>query len=120
MAGYYNKNHLFGISHSRIARYEILWKIIQERLEKNGKCETQGKPENGGVSEKLEQYRDLLMTDLYLREKCKEPPNLCKRFKRLQGLCPRIFPEGREDTRAFIWLRRLRFQANGKMATWNH
>ena len=39
MAGYYNKNHLFGISHSRIARYEILWKIIQERLEKNGKCE---------------------------------------------------------------------------------
>lgn len=58
MAGYYNKNHLFGISHSRIARYEILWKIIQERLEKNGKCETQGKPENGGVSEKLEQYRD--------------------------------------------------------------
>lgn len=34
MAGYYNKNHLFGISHSRIARYEILWKIIQERLEK--------------------------------------------------------------------------------------
>ena len=71
MAGYYNKNHLFGISHSRIARYEILWKIIQERLEKNGKCETQGKPENGGVSEKLEQYRDLLMTDLYLRENVK-------------------------------------------------
>ena len=34
MAGYYNKNHLFGISHSRIARYEILWKIIQERLKK--------------------------------------------------------------------------------------
>ena len=74
MAGYYNKNHLFGISHSRIARYEILWKIIQERLEKNGKCETQGKPENGGVSEKLEQYRDLLMTDLYLRENVKSRP----------------------------------------------
>ena len=75
MAGYYNKNHLFGISHSRIARYEILWKIIQERLEKNGKCETQGKPENGGVSEKLEQYRDLLMTDLYLRENVKKRPD---------------------------------------------
>ena len=78
MAGYYNKNHLFGISHSRIARYEILWKIIQERLEKNGKCETQGKPENGGVSEKLEQYRDLLMTDLYLRENVKSLPTFAR------------------------------------------
>ena len=78
MAGYYNKNHLFGISHSRIARYEILWKIIQERLEKNGKCETQGKPENGGVSEKLEQYRDLLMTDLYLRENVKSHPTFAR------------------------------------------
>ena len=67
MAGYYNKNHLFGISHSRIARYEILWKIIQERLEKNGKCETQAMAENVNISEKLELYRDLLMTDLYLR-----------------------------------------------------
>ena len=78
MAGYYNRNHLFGISHSRIARYEILWKIIQERLEKNGKCETQGKPENGGVSEKLEQYRDLLMTDLYLRENVKSRPTFAR------------------------------------------
>lgn len=78
MAGYYNKNHLFGISHSRIARYEILWKIIQERLEKNGKYETQGKPENGGVSEKLEQYRDLLMTDLYLRENVKSRPTFAR------------------------------------------
>ena len=78
MAGYYNKNHLLGISPSRIARYEILWKIIQERLEKNGKCETQGKPENGGVSEKLEQYRDLLMTDLYLRENVKSRPTFAR------------------------------------------
>ena len=78
MAGYYKKNHLFGISHSRIARYEILWKIIQERLKKNGKCETQGKPENGGVSEKLEQYRDLLMTDLYLRENVKSRPTFAR------------------------------------------
>ena len=81
MAGYYNKNHLFGISHSRIARYEILWKIIQERLEKNGKYETQGELENGAVSEiseKLEQYRDLLMTDLYLRENVKSRPTFAR------------------------------------------
>lgn len=78
MAGYYNKNHLFGISHSRIARYEILWKIIQERLEKNGKCETQAMAENVDISEKLELYRDLLMTDLYLRENVKSRPTFAR------------------------------------------
>ena len=78
MAGYYNRNHLFGISHSRIARYEILWKMIQEKLGKNGKYETQGEPENGGVSEKLEKYRDLLMTDLYLRENVKSRPTFAR------------------------------------------
>ena len=107
MAGYYNRNHLFGISHSRIARYEILWKIIQEKLGKNGKYETQGELENGAVSEiseKLEKYRDLLMTDLYLRENVKKRPDFAgdytlqkdelryineeKRSKRFQGLCP--------------------------------
>ena len=81
MAGYYNRNHLFGISHSRIARYEILWKIIQEKLEKNGKYKTQGELENGAVSEiseKLEKYRDLLMTDLYLRENVKSRPTFAR------------------------------------------
>lgn len=81
MAGYYNRNHLFGISHSRIARYEILWKMIQTKLEKNGKYETQGKLENGAVSEiseKLEKYRDLLMTDLYLRENAKSRPTFAR------------------------------------------
>lgn len=78
MAGYYNKNHLFGISHSRIARYEILWKIIRERLEKNGKCETQAMAENVNISEKLELYRDLLMTDLYLRENVKSRPTFAR------------------------------------------
>ncbi len=81
MAGYYNKNHLFGISHSRIARYEILWKIIQEKLEENGKCENKGKAENAenaGISEKLELYRDLLMTDLYLRENVKSRPTFAR------------------------------------------
>lgn len=78
MAGYYNKNHLFGISHSRIARYEILWKIIQERLEKNGKYETQAMAENVNISEKLELYRDLLMTDLCLRENVKSRPTFAR------------------------------------------
>ena len=90
MAGYYNKNHLSGISHSRIARYEILWKMIQVKLEKSGRYETyetyetyeshepRGTEENPGISEKLELYRDLLMTDLYLRENVKSRPSFAR------------------------------------------
>lgn len=87
MAGYYNKNHLSSISHSRIARYEILWKMIQTKLEKSGKYEThkncesheiRGTEENAGISGKLELYRDLLMTDLYLRENVKSRPTFAR------------------------------------------
>ena len=91
MAGYYNKNHLFGISHSRIARYEILWKIIQERLEKNGKCETQAMAENVNISEKLELYRDLLMTDLYLRENVKSRPTFARDLSRSKDFVREFF-----------------------------
>ena len=48
---------------------------------KNGKYETQGELENGAVSEiseKLEKYRDLLMTDLYLRENVKSRPTFAR------------------------------------------
>ena len=87
MAGYYNKNHLSGISHSRIARYEILWKMIRVKLEKSGRYEThetyeshepRGIEESPGISEKLELYRDLLMTDLYLRENVKSRPSFAR------------------------------------------
>lgn len=90
MAGYYNKNHLLGISHSRIARYEILWKMIQVKLGKSGRYEThetyetyeshapRGTEVNPGISGKLELYRDLLMTDLYLRENVKSRPTFAR------------------------------------------
>ena len=90
MAGYYNKNHLSGISHSRIARYEILWKMIRVKLEKSGRYKAyetyetyeshkpRGTEENPGISEKLELYRDLLMTDLYLRENVKSRPSFAR------------------------------------------
>ena len=75
MAGYYNRNHLFGISHSRIARYEILWNIIQEKLEET---ENNNLSDSGKNAERLELYRDLLMTDLYLRENVKSRPNFAR------------------------------------------
>lgn len=63
---YYETNRLMGISHSRLARYEILYRFINgEVLEKSG-------------DEKREIYRDLLMYDLYLRENVKSRPSFAR------------------------------------------
>lgn len=59
MADYYRGHGLTGISHSRIARYDIFWEMI------------------GGLEldeSRREIYRDLLIYDLYLRENVKSRP----------------------------------------------
>ncbi len=66
MAGFYREQGYAGINHSRIARYEILWRMI---------C---GLTEDGG---RREIYRDELVFDLYLRENSKSRPE----FARDQG-----------------------------------
>ena len=58
LAGYYENRGLFGISHSRMARYDILEQFIGTL-----------------VPEKLPKYRDLLVYDLYLRENLKSRPS---------------------------------------------
>ena len=62
MSLYYRENGLTGMSHSRIARYEILYLIICRR------CAP-------GAAEK---YRDQLMYDLYLRENVKSRPSFAR------------------------------------------
>lgn len=57
LAEYYDKQGLLGISHSRMARYEILERFIGQR-----------------VPEKLPLYQDCLVYDLYLRENLKSRP----------------------------------------------
>lgn len=70
MAAYYRENQLMGISHSRIARYEILYRIIDLHL-----CGGDGpEPDRETAGNSLERYRDLLMYDLYLRENVKSRP----------------------------------------------
>ena len=58
LAEYYERQGLFEINHSRMARYEILFEFVRT--------------ETGGC---LEAYRDLLMYDLYLRENIKSRPS---------------------------------------------
>lgn len=66
LAEYYEENRMTGISHSRLARYEILYRFINEKVPdiQNGK--------------KAERYRDLLMYDLYLRENVKSRPSFAR------------------------------------------
>ena len=59
LADYYEKNGLFGFSHNRLARYEILSNFLKEKF----------------AEEELPKFRDALMYDLYLRENLKSRPS---------------------------------------------
>ena len=61
LADYYEMHGLFGLSHSRIARYEIFYRFLSERF--------------AGDEKKLSGFRDGLMYDLYLRENVKSRPS---------------------------------------------
>lgn len=60
LADFYEEKGLFGFSHSRLARYEILYEFLRSRFE--------------GREELLAKFRDRLMFDLYVRENLKSRP----------------------------------------------
>ena len=59
MAGDYDEQHLTGLNHSRLARYEIFHDLISRRAEQ----------------ERMSMFEDALMCDLYLRENAKSRPS---------------------------------------------
>ena len=59
MAGYYGEQHLTGLNHSRLARYEIFHDLISRKVE----------------PERMSMFEDALMCDLYLRENAKSRPS---------------------------------------------
>ena len=59
MAGYYDEQHLTGLNHSRLARYEIFHDLISRKVEQ----------------ERMGMFEDALMCDLYLRENAKSRPS---------------------------------------------
>ena len=63
LARYYEREGLDRLSHSRMARFEILWNFISGL---------------GLGAETMEEYRDALMTDLYLRENAKSRPSFAR------------------------------------------
>ena len=75
LAEYYEKNGLTGISHSRLARYEILYRFMEEdmREEERDHVTAAKVPETGQPF--LVDFRDSLMYDLYVRENIKSRPS---------------------------------------------
>lgn len=59
MARYYDENHLTGLYHSRLARYEIFHALIRQKV----------------GDDRLGALEDALMCDLYLRENAKSRPS---------------------------------------------
>lgn len=59
MARYYDENHLTGLNHSRLARYEIFHALIRQKV----------------GDDRLGALEDALMCDLYLRENAKSRPS---------------------------------------------
>ena len=87
LAEYYEKNGLTGISHSRLARYEILYKFLEEK-ESEAKQSAPVVKNVSGTEKKigmkatettekpmLSDFRDSLMFDLYVRENIKSRPS---------------------------------------------
>ena len=87
LAEYYGKNGLTGISHSRLARYEILYRFLEEK-EAKVEQSTPASENPAGTEQKigvkaaetavkptLSDFRDSLMYDIYVRENTKSRPS---------------------------------------------
>ena len=87
MARFYREQGCAGLNHSRVARYEILWKMIGSLTVDCGRREI---------------YRDALVFDLYLRENAKSRPEFARdqnpfkermrEFYRAEAEKPRYLP----------------------------
>ena len=82
---YYEAHGLFGVNHTRIARYEILLDFFKE-------CVTEGD---------AEVFAEILVYDLYLRENLKSRPKFAKDYREYKKLY-REFYEDVERVKALL------------------
>ena len=79
LAKYYEEQKLFGISHNRLARYEILHDFICRKVTQS--------------EEKQQQFVRCLMYDLYLRENVKSRPAFAPDQTSYKGMIKEFFME---------------------------
>lgn len=70
LGDYYEEKGLFGLNHSRLARYEILWNFIEEELD-SYLCSEKVKVREDHFRREI---RESLAMDLYLRDNVKNRP----------------------------------------------
>ena len=75
LAEYYEKNGLTGISHSRLARYEILYRFLEEDMREEERDHVTAAKVSETGQPSLADFRDSLMYDLYVRENIKSRPS---------------------------------------------
>lgn len=69
-ANYYEKKGLFGLNHSRLTRYEILWDFVESELAEFTCSEKMQKKE----ADFKEKVLESMTLDLYLRDNVKNRP----------------------------------------------
>ena len=91
LGDFYDKNGLFGCSHSRLARCEILLDFLQSEL-------TDGCIE-ASCEELLPLFREALVYDLYARENCKRRPDWAADLAPYKQTIRALNPENRGSLR---------------------
>lgn len=123
---YYEENGLSAVSHSRLARYEILFRFIGELLEKEREKYEQKTPGKEGGNkapkelpagqERLEEYRDRLILDVYLRENAKSRPSFARDLSPFREAVKAFFIEEGKSRRYLKGYEEYDSRQMGKMA----
>lgn len=140
---YYREEGLSAVSHSRNARYEILFAFIEKTLGKRpqtgvqtsaqteGQTEGQTEDRTEEPADRLELYRDLLTEDLYLRENAKSRPSFArdlspfkeeiKQFFIREGKEPRYLTGYEEyDSRQMSRMAHMEIMRDGRMLVFDY
>lgn len=116
MASWYQGHGLWGLNHSRLARFEIFWQMVLGLEMGEGRREL---------------YRDALVCDLYLRENAKSRPSFARdqgpfkerlrRFFEEEKRAPRYLPgyEG-YDARQTAKMAHAEVMGDGSLAVFNY
>ena len=140
---YYREEGLSAVSHSRNARYEILFAFIEKTLGKRpqtgvqtsaqteGQTEEQAEDRTEEPADRLELYRDLLTEDLYLRENAKSRPSFARDLSPFKEEIKQFFiREGKEprcltgyegyDSRQMSRMAHMEIMRDGRMLVFDY
>lgn len=136
---YYREEGLSAVSHSRNARYEILFAFIEKTLGKRPQTGVQTSAQTEGQTEdrteepadRLELYRDLLTEDLYLRENAKSRPSFARDLSPFKEEIKQFFiREGKEpryltgyegyDSRQMSRMAHMEIMRDGRMLVFDY